>query len=350
MSEKQPTMKDTKQAILDAYNRVYAKLKEIQGSKFDPKAEMETKTKNELVSRVDEILTGKSFDEAFSSIKAELEKLAVEIVNKTKVYADIDEAIKIKEDLLKELGIIETDALSLYALVNTREELARKYDEEHAERVAKANKELEELKNKHYETQKEFAKQQSEEKARISQERKREQEEFEYKFAREKQQKMDELNDEILQKQKEFNEKCEKFTAELNAREKELDVREENLVAREEKINDLEATIDSLKENQETVVSEAVAKARSEERSKFYAERNSIEKEAEHKVAIIQNKLEISEQALTKANETIETLNEKLEKAYAEIREMANKTIEASANKQVINQLERLASQNQKAN
>lgn len=354
MTEKKVTINDTKKVIMDALKAAEKKLEQYENGTLDPQAAAIMKENIATVANAELSLNDVNFGANIATLKRQittaLDSITASVEEQQKVYSDVRKAISLAETELEELFGIKAEALSLVNLINAKEEVAKKYETEHAERVAAAKGELEKLAEEQEEAKATFKKERLEEIAETEKTRKREQEAWEYNFEREKKFKEDQLADQIKAKQLEFDEKCNEFTKELNAYESTLDQKKSELEKREANMDALDAKIKELTESRDKDVADAVAKAKSEELQRHMAETAKIQSDADHKVALVESKNETLTQALEKANKENASLVAKLEKAYEEIREIATKTIDNAGDKKVINQLERLVTQQNNKN
>jgi DNA repair exonuclease SbcCD ATPase subunit len=344
MSVQNPNMKDTKETILKAYNNALAKIQQLEGSKMNPAAELKAKEIANVIASADDVATTGLVEASVASLKKELgsilDGIAGDVTEQLKKYTDVQKAIEEKEKLLQELFGIEAEAYALVALINSKEQIAREYDETHSARVLDAEQQLNKLRMFATEERNNIQKELDETRKKIAVERKREEEEYQYSTKRKRQQEEDAFQDELNAKKRDFNEKCEEFTKSLNAREADLDEREVNVEKRETYIEELEDVISVLKATKDDAIAQAVEQAKKDANSSFYREKASIERDAKHQVELAESKNVTLQNALDKAEATIEALNEKLEKAYAELRDLAKSTVDNAGNKQVITQLE----------
>lgn len=350
MSEKKPTMKDTKQVILDAYYKAQEQLEELKRGSFNPEVEKKNKKVEESKKVVSEGLTSKEeVEDKILAVKRTLDitlsSISETIIENLKLYDALQESIKAQKEELEEVYGIKVEAESLVALVNTKESLKAEYEESFAERKALAEKALEELRITIADEKEKLKAELEEERKKAQLEHEREEEEYNYNFNRKKKQKEDELYDLLLNREKAFEVKQQNLVRDLSLKSEALDKREEELIERETQISALEEEIETLKESREEAIAEAVKKARDQETSKFYSQKALYEKDAEHKIEIAQNEAKNLRELYEQAIATNKELSEKVEKAHAEIREIATKTIDNAGDKKVINQLERIVSQ-----
>lgn len=111
--------------------------------------------------------------------------------------------------------------------------------------------------------------------------------------------------------------------------------RESAVTAQEEDIAELRAKVEKIDENKQAAIEEAVAKALKSEKTSRHFEVTSLKRDHEATIKV----LEASQESLTDRVNNLDVqnrdLNTKLETAYAEMRVLAQKTIEASAQAKV---------------
>lgn len=226
---------DTKQDILKAYKTHLEELNARSEGSLDPakvqteKKQVETLQRVEKVAKLDVpatiITLQNNISQTLTGILNTLEERRTEL-------ADVEEAVRIKQAELQELYGIEKQAATLAALIESHKKLDLQYDEEHDIKRKQMTEEVAEAR-KAFETQrKAWIEEISALKANDMATRKREAEEYNYKFEREKQMRLDTLNDEIAKKNNEIAKRIEEVTA-----------RESNMKILETKVIDLEAKI-----------------------------------------------------------------------------------------------------------
>ena len=97
----------------------------------------------------------------------------------------------------------------------------------------------------------------------------------------------------------------------------------------------------------EKAVAQAKAITENKLKAEFEREKEYLAKDAKHTEEVLQNQVDMLHGNLIAANEKNKELEAKLEKAYAEIRELASKTVDNAGDKKVVNQLERIISNQQ---
>lgn len=313
------TMKSTKQEMFEAYTEMKKKL-DIQASlKDDPIADQEKARKTAVVESADAIVR--------------MNILAPEITEK---YQNLCEAVKMKEDQLKELYEIESEANSLIALINAhkdkKHELEEKYrlltEEAAAALTAKKQEIVEEINVLKAEKEEILKNTNAENEALIAannQKRSREEEEYAYNLKRARKLADDKWED-------------EKATREKAIAEKEADLAktEAELAAREEKMEELETKVAEIPELIAKAMEEGKKAGKAEAEKSHVFEVRSINTKNEYEQKTLQDKVERLTVELTAANVKVDALQEKLDAAYTQMRDLASETVKSANGVKII--------------
>lgn len=316
---KEVTAKSTKTEILEAYNEVKAKLDAMDSMKDDPMkkvAEAEIKR----VSDSTETIVGKNI-------------LSPEIVG---AYNDLMKDIESKKKTLKELYDIEIEANSMVAMINAHKEkeveLKAKYDSmkaeldaEVAEKKAKAQEELVKLADQKKETLENIRKESKELMNALNVERARNKEEYDYVTKRSRQKENDVWADEKATREKVLAEK-----------EAAVKLRETEVSAKEEYIAELESKVAEIPTLVETAKAEGIKKGESDAGKSYSFEKRTIETKNEYEQKALKDTLARLEDALAAEKEAKETLQDKLDSAYAQMRELASETVKSSGGVKIL--------------
>ena len=324
MTEKDiPTVnsKDTKATILSAYNAAINKLNEYQSTSLNPKMKMSEQKKQETIQKAGDLNNLQDFiNDASKFIEETLDE-----------YNTVNDAIKYKKDELKNLFDIESECLTLAALIDSNKELKRKFNEE-------SEIERENLNSVHERIRNEI----SELKNNAQKERKREDEEWKYEFERKKKADIDALSDQL-------NADKKMHDIRILTRYDELDSKYKELKAREDEISNSEDELVELKEkvaNMPIVIAEEVkakvGKAQGMLVNKYEQEKKFFERDVAAKLELVESKNVSLEQENTTLKSQIDILNEKLEHAYREIKEISIKTVEGAGNSQMFAEMKTL--------
>jgi len=217
------SMSNTKKEMLQAYSTVVKQLSEKEKNILQPQKITGEKQKTETVKKV-ETLSTETISRNIDSLKYEigslLAKLNSSLDSEVQKYEDIQKAISIKEEELKEIYEIEKSALSLAAFIETQNLKRAEFDDEMAAKKESLIKEIESTRFDWKKEKDEFESIEKEQDEFNKKKRAREKEEYEYGFKREKQLSENKLKDDHQKIEKEFNEKMEQLKILEKFREK----------------------------------------------------------------------------------------------------------------------------------
>lgn len=311
--------KSTKTEVFEAYNELKAKLDELNAMKDDPMAEA-AKAEKERVSESAEKIVGTGI-------------LNAEIV---KQYSDLKQDIADKQKTLKELYNIEAEANSMVALINAHKEkeieLKAKYDAlkaeldaEIAEKKAAMQAQIDELVKLKNDELAAKRKENEELKKALAVERQREEEEYAYNLKRKRKQDHDSWIDEKTIREKQLS---DKETAVL-ARETVIADKEKYVAELEVKVNAIPAAIELAKE-------EGMKKGKADAGKEWSFEKRNIEMKNEYEQKALKDKVERLEKDLQTEREAKEILQDKLDSAYAQMKELASETVKSSGGVKIL--------------
>ena len=302
------SLKNTKQEILDALNEAIEREKNIATTKSDPEKEEQEKVIAEAIET--------------SKVNVEQKIFSEELNNK---FKDLEKAIEAEEAKLKNLYGIEKELQNITLIINAGKDAIAGTEAEKKNKTEKLNNEIEELEARYEEKSLELRQEYETTSKKLKLEREREDEEYSYKQKRERE-------------------------IENNNWEDEKAKREETLAKMEEETKRLlkEAIekVDYIKELETKVTEMPKALQKEYDRGKEEATKE-LEKEYEHKIALsekdyesttnrLNDKIEALTAELGKSTKLNVTLQEKLDNAYVEIKELATKTVESSSGVKII--------------
>lgn len=313
------TMKNTKQELYDAYMAQKKQLEARSAMKDDPVVTQENKRKAAVLVSADEV--------------AEMDILSPGVVQQ---YKDLREAIDMKKATLKDLYDIEAEAASLVALINAHkdkeQELKDKYkklsddlEAEYQEKKTLKENDLIELEIKKEEVLEVTANENKALVEELTKARKREKEEYEYNLKRERKIAEDKWNDEQAAKEKALAE-----------REASIAETEAVLAAKEEYVEELERKVSEIPELIETATNEGIKKGKADADKSNAFEVRSINQKNEYEQAALRDRVTRLESDLDASNAKNDVLQEKLDAAYAQMRELAAETVKSAGGVKII--------------
>ncbi|WP_320973197.1 hypothetical protein [Enterocloster bolteae] len=311
--------KSTKAEIMEAYMAQKKQLDKLMAAKDDPVAQEKVRKQEATLNSAAEIASAG-------------------ILNDTIVrqYNDICEAVEIKEAELENLYNIEVELNSLVALINAHKDKAHELDEQYEQSKAEAEKnlldkkaaieeEIDALNKEKAETLGTIRKEAADLKAQLKQERQREEEEYTYNRDRTRKIAEDKWADEEAVKRKELE------TWDNTIKERELSV-----IAQENHISDLEQKVAEIPSLIESATTDGYEKGKSDAGKSWGFEKRAIEQKNEYEQKALHDKVERLESDLSEAKNTIVTLQNKLDSAYVQMRELATDTVKSNGGVKIL--------------
>ncbi len=314
MKKDEITLKNTKQEILDALNAALEREKDIAKIKSDPAQE---EKERKIKAAVEE--TQKNVDaNIFSN----------ELINK---FKDLELAIQAEKEKLKNLYDIDKELLNLTLVMNAgkealaelekKKDIATKDLEEKIKNLEDEYKIKTETLNKEYELKTKT----------LKIERDREEEEYNYKINRDRTISNNEWEDEKKNRE-----------SVLKAMEEETKKTLDEVKNKEKLLNELQTKVDDipnllLKESDKTRKEVTIEL---EKEHKYSSE--LLKKDYQNTIDRQNDKIETLQEELTKSNALNSSLQDKIDKAYLQIKELASKTVEANGGVKILgnNQVE----------
>lgn len=311
--------KSTKVEIMEAYMAQKKQLDKLMAAKDDPVVQEKVKKQNVTLDSAAEIASAGILNDAI-----------------VKQYNDICEAVEIKKMELKELYGVETELNSLVALVNAHKDKTYELDEQYKKTKTEVNNDLQNMKaaimeeiavlNKEKaESLAAIKKDSTELRAQLRQEREREEEEYTYTRDRARKIAEDKWADEAAEKRKE-----------LEMWEESLMVREDEITNKEDSVAELEQKVTEIPTLLESATSSGYEKGKADAGKSWGFEKRSIEQKNEYEQKALHDKVERLETDLTEAKDTIATLQEKLDSAYSQMRELATDTVKSNGGVKIL--------------
>ena len=308
MKKKEITLKNTKAEILDALNEALEREKELEKAKYEPQKAGEKKKKEEAIKVTKENVEQKIFSE--------------ELNNK---FKDLEIAIKAEEDKLKELYGIEEELSNLVVIINAGKDYMANLENEKNSKTEKINNDIKELEEE-YSNKKEELEKEYEIKAKtLKLERDRENEEYNYKLKRDREIANNKWEDEKNEREKILAEREEKAKALLEEAE-----------AKVEHIKELENKVEEIPTLLQTEYEKGKKEATSEIQKENKYTIELLKKDFQNTIDRQNDKIESLKEELQKTNTEKESLQNKLDQAYNQIKEMATKTVEATGGVKIL--------------
>ena len=303
------SLKNTKQEILDALNDALEREKKKEVERFEPEVEAKKKSDEKAVAETRKNVEDNIFSE--------------ELNNK---FKSLEIAIKVEEDKLKELFDIEKELNHLVVATNAGHELLEKLRVEKEEEENSWKEKIELLEKEYKDKLKSLEEEYKNQALELEKSRKREVEEYTYQTKRER-----ELDQDKWQEEK------KKREVDLANKENEVSVLLKDAKEKEKYLQELEkkvGDIPSLLEKEYKRGCDEVSKIL--ERENKY-QKDLMEKDYSNTIDRQKDKIESLEKEIDTLNNQNNKLQDKLDKAYSEIKDMATKTVQATGGLKILN-------------
>jgi hypothetical protein len=326
--------------MIDTYNALLKQLQEKRESELKPEKKIEEKKKGEVVE-VAETLSSEGVVKEIGNLKLEIGRKLTSIsdgleeeVNK---FNQIQEAIVIKDEELRELYEIERSAETLAALIEAQNKRRQEFELELVARKEEFDREIITTREDWVKEKKGYEADIKERDAAEAKRREREKEEYGYAFKREQWLAKDKFEDEKAKAEKEIQLKKEYM-------EKELTEREEAVAEKEGELAELQKKIivfpDEIKEAVNKAVKETTERITLEAKNK----EELIRKEFDGERNVLKTRIESLEKTVKEQSVHIANLSGQLEKSYQKVQDIAIKSVEGSSNLKSFENLQQLVS------
>ena len=310
MKKEEISLKNTKQEILDALNEALLREKNAAKMKSNP---IEEEKARKIESAVTE--TKKNVEQNIFS---------TELVNK---FKDLEVAIKAEEEKLQNLYGVEKELNNLTLVINTGKDYLNELEIRKQNETARIEQELKKLEEELAQKTEDLTKEFEHKSETLKLERKREIEEYEYKVKREREHSNNAWED-------------EKQVREQNLKIKEEETKKllDDAKAKSKYFEDLEKKVEEIPNliNKEYEKGKIEATAELEKEYKYNNE--LLKKDFQNIIDRQNDKIEALKEELEKVNILNSNLQEKMDKAYIELKELATKTVEANGGVKILGQ------------
>jgi len=302
------SIKNTKQEILDALNEALDREKELKKVKSNPIEEQEIKEKQEAVEETKKNVENNLFSEQLNEKFNKLQK-----------------SLNYEEQRLKDLYGIEDELNNLTVVVNAHKDIMLKLDMEKEEKEKAISEKITNLENDYKEKESKLKEEYDTLAVTLKKERERENEEYSYSTKRNREIENNKWNDEKKQRLDEINIK-EAETNKLLAEAKE----------NEEKFNELAKKVEEIPGMLAKEYERSKAETTKELNKDFKYEKDLLVAEYKNTIDRQNDKIESLESEITRLTEINSSLQQKMDKAYSELKELATKTVEANGGVKII--------------
>ncbi len=308
MKKEEVTLKNTKAEILDALNAALEREKNIAKTKYEPEKEEKAKEIQKAIDVSKENVEQKIFSE--------------ELNNK---FKNLETALQAEEEKLKNLYGIEKELSNLVVVVNAAKDYMAEVENEKKLKVNELNANIKDLEEQYEVKKKELEKNYEIITKNLKLERDREVEEYNYKINREREISNNNWEDEKAKRENELAKKEEKAKEMLS----EAEEKEEHIKELENKVNEIPTLLEK-----EYTRGRKEASSEIEKENKFTTE--LLKKDFQNTIDRQNDKIESLQEDVKKINAEKEALQNKLDQAYVQIKEMATKTVESTGGLKII--------------
>lgn len=302
------SLKNTKQEILDALNDALKREKELTKTKSNPIEEQKQKEINNAVRETKANVK----DEIFS-----------EVLNNK--FNKLEIALEQEELRLKELYGIEHELNNLTMIVNTHKDIMINLDNRKKAKEQEINNEISLLEKEYKEKTEQVKNEYTILANNLKRDRERENEEYSYNLKRERE----------IDNNKWLDEKQKRIT-ELAIKETEtkklLDEAKEN----EKKFIELTKEVERIPEMLAKEYDKSKIETTKELTKEFKYEKDLLIAEYKNTIDRQNDKIETLEKEIDKLSTINSGLQEKMDKAYTELKELATKTVEANGGVKIL--------------
>ncbi len=304
MKKDEITLKNTKQEILDALNEALEREKSSAKVKSNPEEEEKNRKAKIAV------------DETKKNVEANI--FSSELIDK---FNNLELAIKTEEDLYD----IDSELLNLTLIMNTGKDVMLELEKNNDIQKQKLNEQIKQLEDEYKLKAEDLQKEYSISSKILKTERDREEEEYNYKTKRER-----ELANNAWEDEKKVRENNLKLM-EDEAKRLLNDAKE-----KESYLLDLEKQVANFPKSLESEYEKGKKDAVTMLEKEHKYEIEMLKKDFQNTIDRQKDKIESLNEEIKKANDINVSLQEKMDKAYAELKELATKTVEANGGLKII--------------
>lgn len=334
----QITMSNTKKEMVDAYQSIKQQLREkekqiLDAEKARKQAEKQVaETTAEAEASQDPL---QRLHDLKGAISHELTDLADRFEKELETFRKVQSAVKNKQEELKNIYEVETAASDLAALIEAQNAKRDEFKKEMDEKRSELDEEIEEARTEWEKERTEHDQQVKEQADTLKKQRQREKEEYEYTFAREKEQKTNQLNDELQLLTREIGQKKTEFEQEYNQKRHELEAREEAVAKLEDEMTGLRTEVDTFPGKLEESVNKAVKETTDRLTSDFSKNEALLNAKFEGEKNVLLSKIESLEKMVASQESQVSELSRRNDQAYEKVQDIANRAV-ANAKREYI--------------
>jgi len=307
-SEPEVTLKNTKAEILEALNRALKRAEAAEKGKLNPEKEEKERGNKRAVESAKKAVEQSVFSKELND-----------------KFNDLQVALAVEEDRLQELYGVGREVQKLALVIEAGRERIAEIDAERLEKETALTSSLEKLDAEYAQRKAALQKDHDAVSEKLKIDRTREKEEYTYNLDRTRERENNAWADKKAVRETELQ-KREALASELLA---DAENKTEHIRSLEEKVDNIPALVATEKESAIATTTEALKHEYAHQSALAEMERNGI-------VARLEDKIDFLQKELDNSIKAVGALQGKLDKAYAEIRDLATTTVESTGGLKII--------------
>jgi len=330
----EPSLKSTKQELLDAYSEMRQQLEEKDKTQLKPEQKVQEKKEAQVLAAV-KATTADGVIQKINQLKQEVARtlgdLGDKLASEVEKCNQVQQAIDIKEKELKEVFEIDRAAGTLAALIEAQHREQEQSEREMAEERQRLSGEIESMREQWKAEKAEHDAQVKEQDVLEAKRRQREKEEYRYAFEREQQLARDKFEDE---KAKLLAEKAQienEMKVLREQTEKNLQDREKQVAEREKEFESLQTQVQEFPKRLETAVAAAAKDATERIQREAKYQQDLLHKDFEGQKNVLTARIQSLEKTAKEQADQLAKLSQQQEAAYQKIQDVAVKAIEGAS-------------------
>ena len=324
------SMTNTKKELLEAYQEAKGQFESLSKDLLDAEKARKQLEKKVAAATADAQAAQdplKRLHDLRGTLSRELTELAERFETEIETYRKIQSAIETKKEELNTIYEVETAASDLAALIDAQRVKKEQFEREMQDQKGAFEAEMEDIRTQWQREKADRNRSVKEQAEATEKQRQREKEEYEYTFARDKAQRKNTLDDELLTLEKGLTVKRSEFENEFQNRTAALDTREEAITSREKDMETLQKEVESFPKRNEAAVQKAVADATERLTRDFKGDKALMEARFEGQRNVLMEKIEALEKMVASQAAQISDLAKKNELAYEKVQDIANRAV-----------------------
>jgi hypothetical protein len=330
----EPTLKSTKQELLDAYNQMRQQLEEKDKTQLKPELRVQEKKEAQILAAV-KATTPDGVIREISQLKQEMAKTLADLGDKLAAEVEkcnqVQQAIDIKEKELAEVFEIDRAAGTLGALIEAQHQEKERFEREMTEEKERLNGEIESMREQWKSEKAEHDVLVKEQDAIETKRRQREKEEYRYAFEREQQLARDKFEDEKAKLLAEKAQIEQEMKALREQTERDLQERERLVAEREKEFALLQSQVQEFPKRLDAAVAAATKDATERIQREAKYQQDLVQKEFDGQKNVLTARIQSLEKTVKEQADQLAKLSQQQEAAYQKIQDVAVKAIEGAS-------------------